>query len=336
MSNELPVGANPTKLKPGELPLTLTADVLRLPYPLATRVVLAEIMSLYAATGNCYCSDAHLAARLTISLNTVSRAVQHLEATGLIEKHVDKAAGNHRLLVPVPTAIKATAATNPYPQNEGRGTTPKAGVGSTQKGGSPTPKTGDALPPKWGNNTTVKSTEILQESHTLPEPEKKIGAGEFLEDSTSSLKAEVQIVPPVAKPPREPAAEPAAKPEPPRYSDASKELARKMAIMWHITEQGNARKWMQLARFTHLMEQAGKLAEVSKQFTGYALYREKRGIEPYNLDKYLGSEGEGYQGEWCAFDWQAKGAAARADGDKSPPPPPKRASTSPGKNKTIW
>ena len=347
MSNQPPV-AVPTKLTPGELPLTLTVDVLRVPYPAATRLVLAEIVSLHAATGNCYCSDAHLAARLTLSLNTVSRAVQQIEADGLLIKHVDKAAGNHRLLVPVPTTIKAFAAKNPYPQNEGRGTTPKVRVAYPQSEGSPTPEMGDGLPPNWGTNTTVNSTENLQETPTPSEPEKKIGAGEFSEDSTPSLTAEVQIVPPVAEPPHEtatkpaeaalPAAEPAPPAAaPPRHSEASRELARKMAALWHITEQGNARKWMQLARFTHFMEQAGRLAELTKQFAGYSLYKEKRRIEAYNLDKYIGSEADAYAGgEWCGCDWDSRARATKADGDNSPPPSPKRATFGPNKNKTIW
>jgi biotin operon repressor len=326
MSNQPPVAA-PTKLTPGELPLTLTVDVLRAPYPAATRLVLAEIVSLHAATGNCYCSDAHLAARLTLSLNTVSRAVQQIESDGLLIKQVDKAAGNHRLLVPVPATIKAFAAKNPYPQNEGS-PTPKTGVAYPQNEGSPTPKMRDALPPEWGTNTTVNSTENLQEPSTPSEPEKKIGAGEFSEDSTPSLKAEVQIVPPVAEPPQEAPTKPAAPAvEPPRYSEASKALARKMASLWHITEQGNARKWMQLARFTHYMEQAGRLDELTKQFAGYSLYKEKRRIEPFNLDKYLGSEGDAYAGgEWCGCDWDSRAKATKADGDNSPPPPPLRAS----------
>jgi hypothetical protein len=89
---------------PDELPLTLTIDVLRLPYPISTRFVLAEILRLHEATGSCYCSDAYLAARLTISKRTANSAVQQLVVDGLVQKHVDQAAGNRRLLVPIEVA----------------------------------------------------------------------------------------------------------------------------------------------------------------------------------------------------------------------------------------
>jgi biotin operon repressor len=96
---------------PGELPLTLAIDVLRLPYPVSTRFVLAEILRLHEATGNCYCSDAYLAARLSISKSTANHAVQQLVADGLVQKQVDQAAGNRRLLVPT----KATEITAQCP-----------------------------------------------------------------------------------------------------------------------------------------------------------------------------------------------------------------------------
>jgi hypothetical protein len=162
------------RMTPAEIPLTLSADVLRLPYQPAVRMVLAEIVSLHAATaGRCDCSDAHFAARLTLSSNTVSRAVQQLEADKLITKHVNKAAGFHRTLTPDLLAIAEKAATNPYPQNAGsypqnggRGTTPKTGVAYPQNEGSPTPKMGGTLPPKWGSNTPFNIPSNFQEPST--------------------------------------------------------------------------------------------------------------------------------------------------------------------------
>ena len=158
------------KQTPAEVPLTLSAEVLRAPYSPATRLVLAEIVSLHGATGDCYCSDAHFAARLTISATTASRAVQELEMAGLIQKQVDKAAGNRRRLIPVVAAIKKAASTNPYPQNggsyphsEGRAT-PKMVVSYPQNEGSPTLKMEAGLPPEWGTNTTLNSTTSLQET----------------------------------------------------------------------------------------------------------------------------------------------------------------------------
>ena len=112
-----PIDLPPARMTPAEIPLTLSADVLRLPYPPATRLVLAEIVSLYAATGLCDCSDTHFASRLTISRDTANRAVQQLEDDGVVLKMVDKSAGFYRTLTPLPAAISAKAQSNPYPQN---------------------------------------------------------------------------------------------------------------------------------------------------------------------------------------------------------------------------
>ncbi|GGG33977.1 helix-turn-helix domain-containing protein [Hymenobacter glacieicola] len=108
------------KSSPAELPLTLTADVLRLPYTPAVRLVLAEIVSLYAANGGCCdASDPHFAARLSINKDTVSVAIKQLEAEGLISKTVVAVqGGKYRTLTPNLGAIAAKAATNPYPEVE--------------------------------------------------------------------------------------------------------------------------------------------------------------------------------------------------------------------------
>lgn len=161
-----------TKQTPADVSLTLSAEVLRVPHSPATRLVLAEIVSLHNATGDCYCSDAHFAARLTISATTASRAVQELELAGLIQKQVDKAAGNRRYLIPLFKAIKDAAATNSYPQNggnymqnEGRATR-KMAVSYPQEEGSPNLKKVVGLPAKWGTNTTLNSSNNFQETLT--------------------------------------------------------------------------------------------------------------------------------------------------------------------------
>ncbi|MGI4822694.1 MAG: hypothetical protein ACRYFV_15905 [Janthinobacterium lividum] len=88
--------------------------MLRLPYPPATRLVLAEIVSLYASNaGCCDASDAHFAARLTINKDTANVAVKLLEADGLVTKVVTRLpTGFYRTLTPNPAAIAAKAATN--------------------------------------------------------------------------------------------------------------------------------------------------------------------------------------------------------------------------------
>lgn len=187
--------------------------------------------------------------------------------------------------------------------------------------------------PRQNGSRVYGDQQYQQVTSTPPTPEEWVSAQKKIADleaENAKLKAKIlELAPPVAAPPQKPPVET----QGPQHSPASKALAAEMAKLWNVTQQGNARKWMQLARFTHLMEQAGRLDEATKQFTGYALYREKRDIEAYNLDKYLGSEADGYQGEWCAFDWAAKGHQARANGSTTRPgqatPTPTRAGGSP-------
>ena len=164
---------------PSKLPLTLSADVLRLPYTSSTRLVLAEIISLHAANrGRCDCSDAHLAARLTLNKDTVSVAVKLLSTEGLLIKFVDKQSGFYRTLAPNLVAIAAKAATNPYPETTGSPTrknrsshqeipgspTRKSGPSYPEIPGSPTRKTPPPLPGDSGTTTTVNISKNLQSS----------------------------------------------------------------------------------------------------------------------------------------------------------------------------
>jgi hypothetical protein len=152
------------KMHPSEIALTLSADVLRLPYLPAFRLVLAEIVSLYASNGGrCDASDKHFADRLTISTDTASRAVQQLVADGLVTKNVQRLpTGFYRTLAPNAEAISAKAQTNPYPQNAGstpqsagREATRKMPVAYRQSAGSPTRRLPVALPADCGSNTPL-------------------------------------------------------------------------------------------------------------------------------------------------------------------------------------
>jgi hypothetical protein len=149
-----------------------------------------------------------------------------------------------------------------------------------------------------------------------PTPEEWVGAQKKIADlefQVAQLTAEnLRLLPPVAQPPRQIAAES----QGPQHSEASKALATEMAKVWKLSPMPNGgRKWAQLHRFTHQMELAGRLSEVAKQFAGYRAYLEKRRIEPFNLDKYLGAEADGYPGEWCQTIWSDKAQEAKADGD---------------------
>lgn len=207
------------RMTPAEIPLTLSADVLRLPISMNARAVLAEVVSLHAATGCCDASDAHFAARLTIDKDTVSVAVQKLEALGLVVKVTTRTpTGLYRTLTPDPAAITAKAATNPYPENPAKGTRKfrVSQAGNSGEGypeipakvpgnsGDPYPEIPATLPGNSGGNIPVNIPVEI----TLPDdaasaaalgPEKKIGAVEIL---PAPLPAEgLSSAPPVAAPP---------------------------------------------------------------------------------------------------------------------------------------
>lgn len=187
---------------PSKLSLTLSADVLRLPHSSSTRLVLAEIVSLHAANrGCCDCSDAHLAARLTLNKDTVSVAVKLLSAEGLLIKVVDKRSGFYRTLTPNLVAIAARAATNPYPETPGSSmrknrlphqeipgrATRKSGPSYPEIPGSPTRKNPSPLPGDSGTNTTANITNILQESSTFTAD--AVASGEKIKDKFSFFEA---------------------------------------------------------------------------------------------------------------------------------------------------
>jgi biotin operon repressor len=185
----------PDKMHPSEIALTLSADVLRLPYLPAFRLVLAEIVSLYAATGLCDCSDTHFASRLTISRDTANRAVQQLEDDGLILKVVDKSAGFYRTLTPVPSAISAKAQQNPYPQNAasypqnaGRGASRKMPDAYPQNAASPSRKMPHPLAAESDTNTPFNiPVNFHQSSTTTP-----FGRGDAAPGPEGPLSEEVE------------------------------------------------------------------------------------------------------------------------------------------------
>lgn len=193
----------PFMAHPSTLSLTLSADVLRLPYPAATRLVLAEIVSLHAANrGCCDCSDAHLAARLTISKDTASVAVQLLEKEGLLVKQVVRErTGFYRTLAPVAIAITAKAATNPYPEFPGSRKIQVPGkipLPYPEIPATPTRNLPPTLPGNSGSNTTLNATEKLQETSSAPAD--AASACVSNKESSRILRSE-ELAPPVAPPP---------------------------------------------------------------------------------------------------------------------------------------
>lgn len=219
----------PARMSPAEIALTLSVDVLRLPYPPATRLVLAEIVSLHAANaGCCDASDTHFADRLTISRDTASRAVQQLEADGLVIKDTQRRpTGFYRTLVPVPAAIKAKAQTNPYPQNAARypqnAASRKMPVGYPQNAASPSRILPLALAANSGSNTPLNLPVNLQEDSTPPTPAADAAAAgpeKKIEQVLASLPTEPTaptIAPRCEAPPKPAKAKPATAGEPAEF-----------------------------------------------------------------------------------------------------------------------
>ena len=179
LANSSPAVDKPARWAPAELSLTLPAVVLRLPYAPGTRLVLAEIVSLHASNrGCCDCSDAHLAARLTISRDTASVAVQLLEKDGLVVKEtVRLPTGFYRTLTPVHEAIQAKAETNPYPEFPGRNranpsksypefpATRNLPPAYPESPATPTRNLPVGLPGNSGSNIPLTTSSIFQEAY---------------------------------------------------------------------------------------------------------------------------------------------------------------------------
>lgn len=207
--------AQAPRKNPGELGLGLSPAVLRIPYTIGTRMVLAEIISLHQSNPRgCDASDRRFADRLYIAERSATRAVAELCRAKLISKTVDKAAGFYRVLVPHFEAIEAAASLNPYPEHQGRpkakladgeatpiladgglppnwlmgGATPKLadggatanlGVAISQNGGSPSANLGVAHQPIWGTNTTLNTTpNITVNSHSASLPSAALDTSE--------------------------------------------------------------------------------------------------------------------------------------------------------------
>jgi hypothetical protein len=216
----------PARMTPAQIPLTLSADVLRLPYLPAIRLVLAEIVSLYSASGCCDASNPHFAARLSINKDTVSEAISKLQADKLITRTtVPTAGGSYRTLVPNAQAIAAKAATNPYPESpsnprrdfrRGKAETRAGNSGSTEIAAPEFPAsragfsgyTAPENPPSRAGNSGANTPFNTTVEFTLPDDaasaaalgaEKKMGVVEIL---PAALPAEgLDSAPPVADAP---------------------------------------------------------------------------------------------------------------------------------------
>jgi len=158
-----------------------------------------------------------------------------LEGQGLVLKTVDKAAGFYRTLRPVPDAIAALAAANPYPekpdsyrQNPGRGATGKIRLAYPENPASPSRKNPHPLAGNSDTNTPVNIPGNFQQpSTTPPAPSAAASAGggpqKKIEGATTSLPAQP------AQPPAPPVA--AAPPKPAKAS-AAIAAANHFAAFW--------------------------------------------------------------------------------------------------------
>jgi DNA-binding transcriptional ArsR family regulator len=138
-----------------DIGLYIPSEVFQLPLPFITRGILAEVLQLSKRDGICTASDAHFVERFDVSRDTVSRAIQQLEAAGLLHKTVDKLAGNLRRLTPTDgPAIDTLLAA-------------KSDKGVAAKSGEPSRKIRQPLAAKSG--VMNKEREVRRE-HTPPTP----------------------------------------------------------------------------------------------------------------------------------------------------------------------
>jgi hypothetical protein len=315
------------------------------------KAVLIEVCQLAENSepaGWCTAKNDYLVQALGGTERTMTRTIAALEARGLL---LSKGAGKARKLAPTPALRACYAGAEEADRRtalavlnlDKKGAEPRQiapanldNSGTNLDKNSPEPsQNGEVEPaqPRQNGSTNLDKSghqprqngsrvygdqQYQQVTSTPPTPEEWVGAQKKIADlerENASLKAKIlELVPPVAAPPQKPAVEM----QGPQHSLASKALSAEMAKLWNISQMpSGGRKWGQVARFAHEMEQAGRLEEAAKQFAGFRLWVEKRRIEPMNLDKYLGSEGEGYPGEWCQTIWTEKAQAATAASDTS-------------------
>jgi hypothetical protein len=305
------------------------------------KAVLIEVCQLAerGEQGWCTAKNDYLIDALASSLRTITRRLAVLEERGLL---VSQGEGKARKLAPTAglracyagadeaarqSAISnlANLATEPsQPSQSEPANLAKTGPEPSQSGevGQVEPShngytnlaTLGAQPSHFGSR--VYGDQVNQDiTSTPPTPEEWAGAQKKiaqLELENSQLKAKIQkLVPPVAATPQKPAVEE----QGPRYSEASLALATTMAGLWSISRMPrHGGLWGLLCRYTYAMEQQGKLSQAATQFDGYRLHRQKRGLGPHDLKDYLGSEGGGFEGIWCQYDWPAKAQQARTEG----------------------
>ncbi len=91
----------PAPKSPTEVGLYLPPEVLRLSqYPMTTRIILAEVLSLAATGKPCTPSNPHFTRRFGYSPDTVGRALRGLAADGLLVIDQDPQSGHNRVLTP--------------------------------------------------------------------------------------------------------------------------------------------------------------------------------------------------------------------------------------------
>ncbi|MGI4884259.1 MAG: hypothetical protein ACRYFR_04800 [Janthinobacterium lividum] len=298
--------------------LVIPADVLAAPglsWP--ARLVLAEILDLHKVSGSVWANDQHFVNRLPgIQKRTVGGALKELEAAGWLHRETNQSAFHKRVLTPLVPAengaepVAESATGSPDLLQNLQEPIAESATDLLQNLPQPIADFADI-------NYHLNSSRNSNETHT---PEKKMGAG-VSEISTPVLKAKIELVPPVARPPRE-------FNDGPQQSAATLALAAEMAALWHITEQRHQPRWARIVGFVHRTEQAGQLAYLTGQFDGYRQHRQKRRLGPHKLDDYLAEV-------WDECDWVAKARATKADGVTGPPPAPKQSPANPTR-KQSW
>jgi hypothetical protein len=291
----------------------------------SARHVLTEIIDLYKVNGMVFASDEHFVNRLPgTSLRTIQGAIKELVEEGYVTRETNQRAQHKRILTPTSKQDGISPAKSAGDHTD----LPQILREPTADSAADLSQILHEAPANFADiNTSLNTTGNTNQTLTPRETKKNAGVGEFSEETTPSLRAETQLVPPVAESPQPKVVAAAQLPE--ALATEAKMLANQIGQLWHITEIRNQPKWARIHTFCRRLAVLGRLTEVQQQFAGYRLQRDKARIRPHQLDTWLGKPADDFaDGEWCGCDWAAVAADTRTRPCEQQPVQPARATTS--------
>jgi hypothetical protein len=264
-------------------------------------------------------------AELGMDKNTFVTAVAQLEARGLLAYEAGKnGKAGEWLLNYEPATESWVAKVKNSPQSKVKNS-PQADNSEVKNSPSFHPNEAETFDSRVKNSPPIRNRQNIQEETTT-----SVCVGEAAEEITHApLPAKILVSAPRCEAP--PLSGSVELPE--AVATEAKQLATTIGQLWKISELTNYTKWARIAAFTKRLAQLGQLAQVTQQFAGYKLQREKAGLRPHSLDTWLGTYANDFaNGEWCGCDWAAVAADTRTrPGESLSTAAPARAATSPTK-----